>query len=81
MESKKSEEIKKKAEADASNILKGAEQKGRQIIEDAKKKADAEASKTFKEAEQKGRLIIEEAKKRPTPRQVRPLRTLNKKDA
>ena len=64
MDSKKAEEIKKKAEADASRILKEAEQKGRLIIEEAKKKADAVAGKTLKEAEQRGRLIIEEAKKK-----------------
>ncbi len=64
MESKKAEEIKKKAEADASRMLKEAEQKGRLIIEEAKKKADAVAGKTLKEVEQKGRLIIEEAKKK-----------------
>jgi len=79
MESKKSEEIKKKAEADASNILKGAEQKGRQIIEDAKKKADAEASKTFKEAEQKGRLIIEEAKKKADAEASKTLKDVEQK--
>ncbi|MCX5994450.1 MAG: hypothetical protein NTV59_00385 [Chloroflexi bacterium] len=64
MESKKAEEIKKKAEADASKMLKGAEQKGRQIIEEARKTANAEAIKILKEIEQKGRQIIEEAKKK-----------------
>lgn len=64
MESKKAEEIRKKAESDASKMLKEAEQKARSIIEDAKKKADAEAGKSLKEAEQKARLIIEEAKKK-----------------
>lgn len=54
----------KKAETDASRILKEAEQNGRLIIEEAKKKADAVAGKTLKEAEQRGRLIIEEAKKK-----------------
>jgi vacuolar-type H+-ATPase subunit H len=63
MESKKSEDV-KKAEADASKMLKGAEQKGRQIIEEARKKADIETSKALGEVEQKGRLIIEEAKKK-----------------
>jgi vacuolar-type H+-ATPase subunit H len=64
MESKKAEEIKKKAEADASKILREAEQKGRLIIEQAKKKADALAAEVIKEVEQKGRLIIEEARKK-----------------
>ena len=63
MESKKAEEIKKKAEADASKMFKGAEQKGRQIIEEARKKAEAEASKIIAEAEQKARQIIEQAEK------------------
>jgi len=63
MESKKAEEIKKKAEADASKMLKGAEQKGRQIIEEARKKAEAEANKITAEAEQKARQIIEEAER------------------
>ena len=63
MESKKSEEV-KKAEADASKMLKGAEQKGRHIIEEARKKADIETSKILKEVEQKGSLIIEEAIKK-----------------
>jgi len=63
MESKKAEEIKKKAEADASKMFKGAEQKGRQIMEEAKKKAEAEASKIIAEAEQKARQIIEEAER------------------
>jgi len=64
MESKKAEEIRKKAESDASKMLKEAEQKGRLIIEDAKKKADIEAGKVLKEAEQKARLIMEDAKKK-----------------
>jgi hypothetical protein len=63
MESKKAEEIKKKAEADASKMLKGAEQKGRQIIEEARKKAEAQASKIIAEAEQKARQIMEEAER------------------
>jgi len=63
MESKKAEEIKKKAEADASKMLKGAEQKGRQIIEEAQKKAEAQASKIIAEAEQKARQIMEEAER------------------
>jgi len=54
----------KKAESDASKMLKEAEQKARQIIEDAKKKAESDASKMLKEAEQKARQIIEEAKKK-----------------
>jgi vacuolar-type H+-ATPase subunit H len=64
MESKKAEEIKKKAETDANKILRDAEQKGRLIIEEAKKKADALSSEVLREVEQKGRLIIEEARKK-----------------
>jgi vacuolar-type H+-ATPase subunit H len=63
MESKKAEEIRKKAEAEANKILKEAEKKGRLIIEEAKKKADALSNEVLREVEQKGRLIIEEARK------------------
>ncbi len=63
MKDKKTEEIKMKAEAEASRMLKGAERKGHQIIEEARGKAAIEMSNILKEVEQKGLLIIEEAKK------------------
>jgi len=44
MESKKAEEIKKKAEAEASKIIAEAEQKARQIIEEAERIAAAPAA-------------------------------------
>jgi len=79
MDNKKAEEIKKKAEADASKMLKGAEQKGRLIIEEAKKKADAVAGEILKEVEQKGRLIIEEAKKKADAEAVKTLKEVEQK--
>jgi vacuolar-type H+-ATPase subunit H len=79
MESKKPEEIKKKAEAEAIMMLKGAEQKGRLIIEDAKKKADAIAGEILSELEQKGRLIIEEAKKMADAEAIKTLKEVEQK--
>jgi vacuolar-type H+-ATPase subunit H len=79
MDNKKAEEIKKKAEADASKMLKEAEQKGRQIIEQAIKKADAEAGKALKDAEQKGRQIIEEAKKKAANESVNAIKEVEQK--
>ena len=78
MESKKSEDV-KKAEADASKMLKAAEHKGRQILEKAREKVDIEASKTLKEVEQKGHLIIEEAKKRAEAESSKTLKEVEQK--
>jgi len=79
MESKKAEEIRKKAEADASKMLKEAEQKARLIMEEAKKKADAEAGKVIAEAQQKGRLIMEDAKKKADAEAGKPLKDAEQK--
>jgi len=78
MESKKSEEV-KKAEADASKMLKAAEHKGRQILEKAREKADIDTRKILNEVEQKGRLIIEEAKKKADAESSKTLKEVEQK--
>jgi len=61
METKKNEEMKRKVGADSGYVLKPAQQKGQQIIEQARKQANDEATKIIKMVEEKGRQIISEA--------------------
>jgi vacuolar-type H+-ATPase subunit H len=79
MDNKKAEEIKKKAEADAGKMLKEAELKGRQILDEARKKADAETGKALKDAEQKGRQIIEEARKKADTESANTIKEIEQK--
>jgi F0F1-type ATP synthase membrane subunit b/b' len=59
--------FRERVEAEAKAIVKQAELKGHQIIEEAKKKAEAEARKIVAQAEQKGHQIVDEAENRAIP--------------
>ena len=61
METKKSEEMKRKVGTDSGYVLKPAQQKRQQIIEQARKEANDEATKIIKMVEEQGRLMISEA--------------------
>ena len=61
METKKNEEMKRKAEVDSGYSLKPAQRKEQQIIEQARKQANEEATKILNMVEEKGRQIISES--------------------
>jgi vacuolar-type H+-ATPase subunit H/membrane protein implicated in regulation of membrane protease activity len=63
METKKGEEVKRKVGADSGYVLKPAQQKGEQIIEQARKQANDEATEILNMVEENGRLMISEAVK------------------
>jgi vacuolar-type H+-ATPase subunit H len=61
METKKNEDVKRKAGADSDYSLRPDQQRGQLIIEQARKQANDEATKILNMVEEKGRLIISDA--------------------